>query len=248
MNKQEYMKRREYILKLMKEGKYKTALIEADQIDWNRISNVNMLMKISVLYDRCGHHDKSVHILENAYRLSDGNLAVLRRMCVTAVLAGDIEGAEACFKEYVGQEPSKQQQLITRYRMMRAARSDIEKQIRILEDMKKVKYTDQWGYELAKKYEEAGMIDQCIEECDHIILWFGTGDYAKKAEELRQQYVSEDVVQADDAAGAAAFEGLTHTEKLESISEWYEAERVKKAREMKQASKDVAKALAEMSE
>lgn len=248
MNKKEYMKRRDYILKLMRDGSYKEALIEADQIDWDRIGNVNMLMKMSILYDRCRNHEKSMHILKNAYRLSDGNLTVLRRMCVTGVLAGVIEGAEACFREYIRQEPDKQQQLITRYRMMQAAGSDIEKQLHILEEMKKLKFTDQWGYELAKKYEEAGLIEQCVEECDNIILWFGTGEYAKKAEILRQQYAIDEGEEDDSAEDAVDFQGMSHTEKLESISEWYEAERRKRIRQKKLASKEVVKAIEELSE
>lgn len=247
MNKKEYMKRREYILKLMKEGNYKRAAIEADQVDWDRISNVNMLMRMSMLYDRCGEHEKSMHILQNADRLSDGNPAVLRRMCVTAVLANNVEEAEACFREYVSKEPNKEHQLITRYRMMKAAKSDIEKQLCVLEDLKKIKYTDQWGYELAKKYSEAGLTDQCVEECENLILWFGTGKYAKKAAALKRRYMNEEEVQKE-ISEAEDLDGLSHTAKLESISEWYETERKKKEREMKLASKEVAKAIEELSE
>ena len=47
---------------------------------------------------------------------------------------------------------------------------------------------EQWAYELAKLYAEAGMIDKCIAECDDLALWFHNGEYVVQALELKKQY------------------------------------------------------------
>ena len=71
---------------------------------------------------------------------------------------------------------------------MRARRAPIEQQIRALEQFKKAEYVEEWAYELAKRYEEAGMTAECLEECDDLILWFSEGKYVYKAMELKMRY------------------------------------------------------------
>src|SRR5699024_6717159 len=65
--------------------------------------------------------------------------------------------------------------------------SDLQ-QIEALEEFKKSEYIEEWAYELAKLYQEAGMITECLEECDDLILWFSEGKYVYKAMELKMQY------------------------------------------------------------
>ena len=64
----------------------------------------------------------------------------------------------------------------------------IEQQIEALEEFKKAEYIEEWAYELAKLYREAGMMTECLEECDDLILWFSEGQYVYKAMELKMQY------------------------------------------------------------
>ena len=39
-----------------------------------------------------------------------------------------------------------------------------------LEEFKKAEYIEEWAFELAKLYQEAGMTAECLEECDDLIL------------------------------------------------------------------------------
>ena len=57
-----------------------------------------------------------------------------------------------------------------------------------MEQFKKAEYVEEWAYELAKRYEEAGMTAECLEECDDLILWFSEGKYVYKAMELKMRY------------------------------------------------------------
>lgn len=84
--------------------------------------------------------------------------------------------------------PKDPNQYILRYKILRAQRAPIEQQIEALEEYKKSEYIEEWAYELAKLYQEAGMTSECLEECDDLILWFSEGQYVYKAMELKMQY------------------------------------------------------------
>ena len=75
-----------------------------------------------------------------------------------------------------------------KYQILRAQRAPIEQQIHALEEFKKAEYIEEWAYELAKLYQEAGMTAECLEECDDLILWFSEGKYVYQAMELKMQY------------------------------------------------------------
>ena len=69
--------------------------------------------------------------------------------------------------------------------------------IKDLEDIKKAFYMEDWGYELAKMYHKAGRIDDCLAECDDLILWFGGGEVVEKARLLKMHYdenIEEDIL------------------------------------------------------
>lgn len=51
---------------------------------------------------------------------------------------------------------------------------------------------------LAKQYHKAGMIEECINECHNIIIWFSEGEIANKAKLLKMHYdgnVSDEVIE-----------------------------------------------------
>ena len=75
-----------------------------------------------------------------------------------------------------------------RYKILRARRAPVEQQIEALEEFKKAEYIEEWAYELARLYQEAGMTAECLEECDDLILWFSEGKFVYKAMELKMQY------------------------------------------------------------
>ena len=109
-------------------------------------------------------------------------------MCTLAIKVGNLEEAIDYYDEYVQAAPKDPNQYILRYRLLRARRAPIEQQIRALEQFKKAEYVEEWAYELAKRYEEAGMTAECLEECDDLILWFSEGKYVYKAMELKMRY------------------------------------------------------------
>ena len=72
-----------------------------------------------------------------------------------------------------------------RYRLDRAKGERKSVLIHTLERLKDYEYIEEWAFELARLYHEAGEDEQCIHECDEIVLWFGNGEYVNKAIELK---------------------------------------------------------------
>ena len=188
MDKYEYKLKTEQMLKLMENGAYNRAAEIADSIDWKRVRNVNMLLNVSNIYEKIRDYRKSFGVLRAAYHRTEGSRKILYRLCTLAIKVGNLEEAIDYYDEYVQAAPKDPNQYILRYRLLRARRAPIEQQIRALEQFKKAEYVEEWAYELAKRYEEAGMTAECLEECDDLILWFSEGKYVYKAMELKMRY------------------------------------------------------------
>ena len=101
---------------------------------------------------------------------------------------GNVDEAIDYYDDFTQIAPKDPNQYILRYQILRAQRAPIEQQIEALEEYKKSEYIEEWAYELAKLYQEAGMTAECLEECDDLILWFSEGQYVYKAMELKMQY------------------------------------------------------------
>lgn len=188
MDKYEYKLKTEQMLKLMENGAYNRAAEIADSIDWKRVRNINMLLNVSNIYEKIRDYRKSFGVLRAAYHRIEGSRKILYRLCTLAIKVGMLEEAIDYYDEYVQTAPKDPNQYILRYRLLRARRAPIDQQIRALEQFKKAEYVEEWAYELAKRYEEAGMTAECLEECDDLILWFSEGKYVYKAMELKMRY------------------------------------------------------------
>ena len=106
----------------------------------------------------------------------------------SAIKTKNIDEAIDYYDEFIQIAPKDPNRHILRYQILRAQRAPIEQQIEALEEFKKAEYIEEWAYELAKLYREAGMMTECLEECDDLILWFSEGKYVYKAMELKMQY------------------------------------------------------------
>ena len=188
MDKYEYKLKTEQMLKLMENGAYNRAAEIADSIDWKRVRNTNMLVNVSSLYEKIRDYRKSFGVLRAAYQRTEGSRKLLYRLCTLAIKTGNMDEAIDYYDEFMQAAPKDPNQYILRYRLLRAKRAPIEQQIHALEQFKKAEYVEEWAFELAKRYEEAGLIAECLEECDDLILWFSEGKYVYKAMDLKMKY------------------------------------------------------------
>ena len=188
VDKYEYKEKTEQMLELMEHGSYRKAAEVADEIDWKRVRNASMLTSVSDIYEKARDYQKSYEILNLAHRRAEGSRKIISRLCTLAVKTGNVDEAIDYYDDFIQAAPKDPNQYILRYQILRAQRAPIEQQIEALEEYKKSEYIEEWAYELAKLYQEAGMTAECLEECDDLILWFSEGQYVYKAMELKMQY------------------------------------------------------------
>ena len=188
VDKYEYKQKTEQMLELMEEGSYRKAAEIADSIDWRRVRNASMLTNVSDIYEKNKEYEKSYSVLNLAYHRAEGSRKIISRLCTLALKTGNVDEAIDFYDDFMQIAPKDPNQYILKYQILRAQRAPVEQQIDALEEYKKSEYIEEWAYELAKLYQEAGMTAECLEECDDLILWFSEGKYVYKAMELKMQY------------------------------------------------------------
>lgn len=189
MDKYEYQAKLEEINKLVERKEYEEAVSLVDTIEWKRVRSVRTLCMVSELYEAVGRVEDSKAILYRAYRRSPNSRQILFRLVEACILNQEFDDAVEYYTEYVNLAPNDNNKYILKYEIYRGRGSSVEEQIGVLEELKSKEYTEQWAFELAKLYDEAGMADKCVAECDDIALWFHSGKYVVGALELKKKYV-----------------------------------------------------------
>ncbi len=188
MDKYEYKVKTEQMLEDVNQGQYKDAMAIADTIDWRRVKNSSMLSRVSEIYEHEGEYQKSRDVLLLAYDRAPESREIVYNLGQLALKLNDLDDASDCYDEFVSLAPQDPNQYLLKYQILKAQNGAIEDQIAALEDYKKEEYTEEWGYELAKLYDEAGETEKCLDECDDLVLWFSEGEYVYKAMELKMKY------------------------------------------------------------
>ncbi|MCI8992886.1 MAG: hypothetical protein HFG80_09265 [Eubacterium sp.] len=188
MDKYEYKLKMDQIKSLIGSGSYQTASEIADDINWKKVRNINTLVQIGDLYEKAGKYEDSIDVLLMAFDRSPiGRMIVYRLACVS-LKAGNIDEAEEYYQEFVEIAPQDPLKYIIKYKISKAKKEPVTEQVAILEQYKEEEYSEEWAFELAYLYHKAAMVEQCIEACDELVLWFGDGIYVEKALELKMLY------------------------------------------------------------
>ena len=188
MDKQEFRLKTEQMFEYMKKKSYKEALDIAESMEWKKVKNVAVLNAVSEVYEANEEYQKSRDILFLAYDRAPESKKIIYRLGTLALKMGEIQEAMDCYEEFMTLAPKDPNGFIFKYKILKAKNAPLEEQIAVLEDFKKVEYVEKWAFELAGLYREAGMITECLEECDDLIIWFSEGKYIYKAMELKMQY------------------------------------------------------------
>ena len=188
MDKYEYRVKTEQMLDHLEKKEYQKAMDIAESIDWRRVKNASMLNTVSEIYEYNGEFKKGRDILFLAFDRASGSRKIVYRLGTLALKIKDIREATDCYEEFVKLAPKDPNQYILKYKILRTQGAALSDQIAALEEFKKAEYIEKWAYELAKLYDEAGMIAECLEECDDLILWFSEGKYVYLAMELKMKY------------------------------------------------------------
>lgn len=188
MDKYEYKLKLDQMKSLTAEHNYEKAAEIADTINWNKIKNVNALVKVGEIYENTGRLEDSREVLLMAYDRSPIGRMIIYRLAKVAIKMKNFDEAKDYYQEFVEIAPHDNLKYVLKYEICKAQGANIETLIGILEELKEQEYTEEWAFELACLYHKAGMADKCVEACDELVLWFGDGPYVERALELKMIY------------------------------------------------------------
>ena len=188
LDKYEYNLKIDQMKSLYAEENFDAAAEIADTINWNKVKNVNALVRAGEVYEKVGRFEESKEILLTAYDRSPIGRMIIFRLAEVAVKMGDFDAADEYYNEFVEIAPHDNLKYVLKYEIRKAQKADYRELISILEALKEQEYTEEWAYELAYLYHKAGLSEKCIEACDELILWFGDGPYVERALELKMLY------------------------------------------------------------
>jgi hypothetical protein len=185
VDKYEYKHLVEQIQSLIDQGKYADAVAIADRIDWRRVRSVMTLGIISDLYKINGRYEDARDILLLAYDRKPQSRQICYSLCELYIKTGEPVEAAEFYKEFEKLAPKDPGRYVLKYKLYAAYDVSLDEKIEVLEKLKEEEYQEKWMYELASLYHKRGLGTKCVEVCDELILWFGTGKYVNMAMELK---------------------------------------------------------------
>ena len=188
MDKYEYNLKLDQMKSLVTEKNYQAAAEIADTINWRKIKNVSALVRAGEIYENVERFDEAKGILLMAYERSPIGRTIIYRLACLAIKTANFDEAKEYYNEFVAVAPHDILKYVLKYELNKAQGSDYRTLIQNLESLKEQEFSEEWGYELAYLYHQAGMSEKCIEICDEIILYFGDGAYVERALELKMLY------------------------------------------------------------
>lgn len=188
MDKYEYNLKLDQMKALVAEGSYQAAAEIADTINWRKIKNVTALVRAGEIYEQVGRYEESREILLMAYDRSSIGRTIIYRLACVAIKMANYDEAKEFYREFVEIAPHDNLKYVLKYEINKAQGADRKVLIANLEELKEQEFTEEWGYELAYTYHQAGMAEKCIEICDELVLYFGQGPYVERALELKMLY------------------------------------------------------------
>lgn len=169
------------------EGKqYLEAMEEIEDLHFEEVPTITDLYLFADLFLKAEKMDIAKELYYTVYHRTSSRPALYRLLMLT-IRMGDLEEAKELYQAYEIVSGMTLDTYELKYRLAKAEGASYENLIEILEELKKNEYTEEWGYQLARLYEVQGRREDCIAECEDLMLWFGSGKIVDKARELRER-------------------------------------------------------------
>ncbi|MCR5668816.1 MAG: hypothetical protein K6G05_07190 [Lachnospiraceae bacterium] len=193
----DYRTKLDEIEEMLVNGQEEEAYDTLANVNWRKVHNVNALVKASEIYEKVGKLEEAQELLKIAHERSPIGRTILFHLALVSIKLGRLEEAKDNYNEFVEIAPHDSQKYVIKYYLSKARGADELALIRILEELKESDFTEQWSYELAMLYHKTAQVDQCINLCDEISIYFGDGPYVERALELKMLYKPLNKIQED---------------------------------------------------
>ncbi len=174
------------IRQLIDDNKYTKALELIDELPWEEVSSLDDLYLYAELYEKAERMEKKKEIFYHIYERTKARY-MLNRLLRLTIRMGEMEEAKELYFAYEMAGEVTLDTFELRYLLAKAEGEPRKRLIEILEELKREEYTEEWGLQLARLYEQEGEREKCIQECKDLKLWFGEGMIVDKAMELQKR-------------------------------------------------------------
>lgn len=177
---------REYV----RRGEYDEAIRIAERLNYDKVTNLALVMDVATAYDAVGDQEEAKDILLRYYSKKGGKSRNLMEFLIElCIVTGDVKNGTKYCLEFEEKWPEDPVSLVMRYRIVSAADGSLEEQAKYLEQYKKYDFDERWGYELAEVYYHAKQLEPCVKACHDLILYFGKGEYVERAAKMKNVLV-----------------------------------------------------------
>lgn len=190
MDRYEYRIKLDEIENLYNSGYFEEASQLADTINWRKTKNPTSLALAAEVYHQVHRYEQCKEVLLLAYEKSvqGKSKKVMFRMCMIAIESGEFDDALEFYNEFAALAPHDSGRYELKFYLSRAKKEPLSEQIKAMELLKDHDFNPEWMYKLAYLYHEAGMVRQCVDTCNELVLYFQDGDYVIEALKLKSNY------------------------------------------------------------
>ena len=178
----------EQIEKLKAQNDYVKAAEVADTIEWRKVKKWSDLLTGAEVFEKAGRDKEARNVCVYAYNRNLGGRSLVYKLTELSIRLNDLDEADDLYNEFVDMAPHDMSRYVLLYKLNKARGVSNERLISILEEYKENELDEHYEYELASLYAKEGRIEECIKECDDLVLWFNDGEYVEKALELKKEY------------------------------------------------------------
>ena len=244
MNKAEFQERLLQGLTLIEKKNYTGAVDVLDELNLDSVRDPRVLQNIAKAYEKCRRYEDAEDLLLQARDYAPRSRGTLFHLCTLAIRIGDLSAAVRYYNEFCQIAKYDSERFILQYRIAQAEGRDDKELISILENFKGEEPDDRWMFELARLYAQNGRVNEALEVCDEISLWFYNGKYVQLARALRADLTGEAALAPEEpedggADGGADEEANTFDAWADSMTEEPEEQRAEETpapEEQKEAS------------
>lgn len=184
--KRERVRQCRQIRLLIDEKKYTKALELIDELPLEEVGSLDDLYLFAELYEKAERMEKKKEIFYLIYNRTNSRY-ILSKLLRLTIRMGDMDEARELYFAYEVAGAVTLETFELRYLLAKAEGEPRKRLIEILEELKTEEYTEEWGLQLARLYEQEGEREKCIQECKRLKLWFGEGKLIEKAMELQKR-------------------------------------------------------------
>ena len=113
LDKYEYNLKLDQIKNLCSEERYEEAAEIADTINWNKVKNVNALVKVGEVFEKAERYQESHDVLLMAYDRSPIGRMIIYRLAEVAIKMKNFTGAQEYSDDFVNTAPTDSLRYLT---------------------------------------------------------------------------------------------------------------------------------------